>query len=269
MTYDHEVEATGGQDTDAVELLWAAVATTDDAVMDDEPGAPASDEWADLRQVLAGEDEPEAVDDEDDDPVGWVVDDAAEEEAEVDEVYEDDVEENAEAQDELVPALFARIDELREELAEERAAREALSDRLDRLAQELDVVLGDALAEERARREEIEVVLREVQTTLADAVPAWDGVERRSGEDRRSAAERARGLAPRPLRARGRRATDRVEPEPEAVAEPVEELVAFTDETIEDDVVEEAPSVWKSRLHDVAGSVSSWSADDTERLRVK
>jgi hypothetical protein len=59
--------------------------------------------------------------------------------------------------------------------------------------------------------------------------------------------------------------------ETEMPAEP-EQPVAF-DVTSDDESFEPAEpekrSAWKSRLHDVAGSVSAWSSDDIDRLRVE
>jgi hypothetical protein len=64
------------------------------------------------------------------------------------------------------------------------------------------------------------------------------------------------------LRARTRRGDEVVE---ERAPAPVDDEVTDEDAHIG---VEEQPSVWKSRLNDVAGSVSAWSSDDIERLRV-
>jgi hypothetical protein len=245
-----------------------APAAEDDAADDDD--ARVDDEWDDLRQVLAGDGPtPADHDDDEDDELDPVVG------VDIDDTHEtDDTDETDEHDDdtddgvaEALAALAERVEQLTADLDEERAAREALAVQLDRLAGELDAVLGEALADERQQRQQIEEALRQVQTTLAEAAPAvWDGVERRSGTDRRTAAERRRGLPERPLRARGRRRTDVEEFDDEPVVE------APSDESVEDDDVtpgvEERPSAWKSRLHHVAGSVSAWSADDIDRLRV-
>ena len=236
---------------DSVDVLWGAI---DDAAEpvgphSDSPAGPdGSDEWEDLRSVLAGDDPSPPVMD----------DDVLEDDVEVDEDADEDEAPRADAHE--VAQLLARVEALAAALEAEQTEREHLAAQLDRLATEFDAVLGEALDEERARREQVEATLRELQTTIADASSTWDGVERRSGVDRRSAAERRRGLAPRPLR--GRRATDMIDEEPPAPADEAHDQL--DDEPLED----ERPSVWKSRLNDVAGSVSAWSSDDIDRLRV-
>jgi hypothetical protein len=243
-----EPEAEAAPDSD--DEAEAAPDSDDEAEAAPEPAAwTATDEWDDLRQVLAGEDQPAPVVDEDEEH-----DD------------EDEIDEEPAAVDELAE-LAERVDQLAFELREERAARERLTGQLDRLAEELDAVLGEALATERQGREQLEETLRQVQSTLSESSPAaFDGPERRAVEDRRTASERRRGLPARPLRAR---------PKPHAAEEqapePVDEVTDQTDDSDALDVepqVEEQPSVWKSRLSDVAGSVSAWSSDDIERLRV-
>ena len=271
MSYRTGVD--GGDGADAVELLGPAVSeapldepampeaeTTNlpdepepeseaEPVLEAEPAPRTTDEWDDLRQVLAGEDQPAPVVDEADD----------DEEAQATEPDEPEVVEE-------LAELAERVDQLASELREERAARERLASQLDRLAEELDAVLGEALATERQGREQLEETLRQVQSTLSESSPAaFDGPERRAGEDRRTAAERRRGLPARPLRARPKRGDEAAE---EQAAEPIEEITDQSDEPAFEPEVEEQPSVWKSRLSDVAGSVSAWSSDDIERLRV-
>lgn len=206
-----------------------------------EPEAPSEpprteDEWAGLRQVLAGDDPSPEPD----------VDDAADSEEHEDE----DAPDRSEAEE-----LRVRVEELAAALAEERAEREQLADQLDRMALELDAVLGEALADERSRRERLEETLRQVQENLSDdaSQEPWTGVERRSGTERRtSAGERRRGG---PRRARPLRAGDvRAAPEDAAAAEVVDDG-------------DDRPSVWRSRLQEVTGSVSAWSSDDVQRLR--
>jgi hypothetical protein len=234
-------DSEAGSTAAAVEELLATLGTTDhrSAPGEAEPAPHAGDEWADLRQVLAGDPEPKvAVDDDESDEV-------------------------AATPDELLAALAERVEELSSDLADERRRREELAEQLDLLAQELDGVLGEALDEERQRQGQLEATLREVQTTLAGASPPSPG-DRRSGVDRRTAAERQRGLAPRPLR---RRSTDAVA-KPAVDDEPPVEIdadVPVDDETHE--VEAEQPSIWKTRLDEVAGSVSAWTPDDVDRLR--
>ncbi|MDQ1372731.1 MAG: hypothetical protein QOJ09_69 [Actinomycetota bacterium] len=232
------------------------------------PSEPTSvqDEWEDLRQVLAGDDDSKdavAVD------VSLVEDDLEDDvEGDVEEMDEpaDEV-----AHDDALAALAERVEQLSDALEAERAERERLAGQLDVLATEFDALLGEALDRERQRRELLETTLREVQATLADAGrPAWEGDDRRAGIDRRTASERRRGLPERPLRAR--RASDEpivpveVAAVPDAPADDLE--VAADDETF-DSQDDERPSVWKGRLHDVAGSVSAWSSEDIDRLRVE
>jgi hypothetical protein len=147
---------------------------------------------------------------------------------------------------EALAELTERIEQLEAELDEERAERVRLAGHLDRLASELDAVLDEALAAEQQRREQIEETLRQVQETLSESVaPPYEGPERRVAGDRRRSGVRRE----RPLRAR------------DFTPEPV-------DDEAEAEVAPEAPSVWKNRLNEVAGSVSAWSSDDVDRLRV-
>ena len=282
MTYRHGAEGTGGAGADAVELLWASPGVDSPAPEPDsemltataalppeqpepepapeaEPAAEAwsaSDEWEDLRQVLAGDDTPPPAEDDDED----------DDEDEVDEVVAfDDEDEDERADDDTAGALAAlveRVEQLASELDEERAERVRLEGQLDRLATELDAVLGEALATEQQRREQIEEALRHVQATLSETEPGpYDGPERRTSADRRVSVDRRRTGArrERPLRARD------FTPEP-VDEEPTGTVEAASDFDVEAEV--ESPSVWKSRLNEVAGSVSSWSADDIDRLRV-
>ena len=268
MTYRHGAEGTGGAGAEAVELLWATPEVDSPETEPETDAAPApeavptepeaeaapvaepwsaGDEWEDLRQVLAGDDGPPATADNDDEEDG-------------DEVvaYDDEDDEPAgEGLAEAVAELAARVEQLTAELDEERAEREQLAGKLDRLAGELDAVLDEALAGEQQRREQIEEALRQVQATLSDA-PPYDGPERRTSEDRRVSGDRRRTGArrERPLRAR--------DFTPEPVPEEAEHEADVDDESHHE---VESPSVWKNRLHEVAGSVSSWSADDIDRLR--
>jgi hypothetical protein len=267
VTYRDGAEGTGGDSADAVELLWAAPSEASLEHSDTpEAETTTSDEWDDLRQVLAG-DAPGIVDDDEDEDD----DDAADD----DDAENDELDEPVAVVVDAVAELTERVDEMAADLREERAARERLAGQLDRLAVELDVVLGEALATERQSRQQLEDTLRQVQATLTEAAPAYEGPERRTGEDRRSAGERRRGLPPRPLRAR--RVADEVEA-PAPLAPPdVRDAIDVADEDVVTDVdvvdeaehpVDETTGAWKSRLHDVAGSVSAWSADDIDRLRV-
>jgi uncharacterized coiled-coil protein SlyX len=224
-----------------------AGAELDESAVPQAPTTPHQDEWDELRQVLAGDDgPPPSSNDEVDAP-------------ELDGTL--GLDDGADASD-VLARLVARVTELEAVLEEERTERERLSAQLDRLATEFDAVLGEALDEERHRREQVETALRDLQTTLADGSSPWNGGERRSGVDRRSAAERHRGLAPRPLR--GRRSSDAAANEPAVTDGPTPDAAAV--EANQDDA--DQPSLWKSRLSDVAGSVSAWSTDDVDRLRV-
>jgi hypothetical protein len=266
------VAGSAGDEAEGLAELWANWGATPpvDAVTEAEPGTEPDaepdieaaadqalspvDEWDDLRQVLAGDPGPvtDEVDDEDEDEVDPIDDVVAVDDDETDEI---------ETWHEALAALTARVDELTEALEEERAERERLAGQLDTLAAELDAVLGEALADEREQRQGIEDALRQVQATLSDATaPAYDGPERRTAPERRVAGDRRRSGArrERPLRARD----FAPQPEPEAADAP------HVEEPDDIDHVEARPSEWRSRLHEVAGSVSAWSADDIDRLRV-
>jgi hypothetical protein len=238
-----------------------AGAEVDESPVPQAPTTPHEDEWDELRQVLAGDADPPPFSDDADD-----ADD--EDPQEVDDTL--GLDEPTGASD-VLTRLVARVTELEGVLDDERAERERLSGQLDRLATEFDAVLGEALDEERHRREQVETALRELQTTLADGSSPWEGGDRRSGADRRSAAERRRGLAPRPLR--GRRGSDgAVVADAPAVTDdaepdgPAVDVETYGDGETNGDI--SRPSLWKSRLDDVAGSVSAWSSEDVDRLRV-
>jgi hypothetical protein len=250
------VDPTAEDGVEGVELLRAAVDApadtdlTDDAVADDDGDGdetPTADEWADLRSVLAGDDPggPEVDDDDDDDDVAEAAEEFLASWADGDDEADPLAEEVAE--------LVDRVQALTEALEHERAERRRLAEQLDRVAAELDEVLNEALDEERARRHELEDSVRQVQEALA-AAPTYDGPERRSGVERRVSGDRRRvaGRRERPLRARD------FTPEPEPA--PTDEVGAGADG-------DERPSLWKSRLNEVAGSVSAWSSDDIQRLR--
>jgi hypothetical protein len=268
-----EDEAVDVDGAEGIDVLWGALGTSaaeavDEAPEPDSEPEPAfgADEWDDLRQMLAGEDEPAPpVLEADEEPDG--VEQALEADESVvafDEVDGDD-EEPEEGADlgAVVAELAERVETLAVALEAERGEREALADQLDVLARELDAVLGEALEEERKRRSHLEDTLRQVQATLSEVAsprPSSDGPERREGEDRRAGTERRRGVRgvkrERPLRARD--------------VAPVEEPVAqVTDGEDAQHGLEAEPSVWRSRLHEVAGSVSAWSAEDIDRLRAE
>jgi hypothetical protein len=250
----------------AAEALPVAEADVEAVAESVAEAVAGDDEWDGLRQMLAG-----------DDDLAPVTDDV---EPELDADIEPDAEAIADAEAFLaavaalggqdgiavessapdpVTALTAQVDQLASALADERAERERLAAQLDRLATELDVVLGEALAEERQRREQLEETLRLVQANLLP--------ERRADSDRRSGGERRRE---RPLRAARVAA-----PEPAAVDDLVDEDDRLVDDDADAPITDAAPgpegttssSAWPSRLQEVGGSVSAWSAEDIERLR--